>query len=311
MLPEFIKSFSIKRHWHVIVLLLASLFAVSSETSNFIIQNNAFVLVGDLDKKTKETHYSLDMIPVNEFDKSKSSAETYVRVDNYLRWVIFILLLVCAFRYLSVAVRQHDLLAIYQKMFVSKGSNPDQEIDKILEYISENIFKLNGADRVSIYKYNLSMDCFFRVGRFSADPIYRGGGRREYPNKASVILNAWEAPAGYFQHDRIPDFFKVKSNNGNHKKLKTYFENNSLGDFSVSKIRDMRMRSRCYHAAVITDPESSKKSAVIVFESTQPSRFKKRHVENLLSSEYGEIIRYLVYRRSVQLVQSLEPENES
>lgn len=236
MLPEKISRPSLKKYWHIIVLLLATTLAISSETATFLLGSNSVVIFfssedhearfeersnrdngrqarNDLDARVFSA-IDIRILPsanverfCSELDKSECRP-----LNSEIKLAIFILLVICAFRYWAVDIKNQELLDLYRKI-------------------------------------------------------------SEYKSKLDTL---------------------------------------GIGGYSLADLRNMRMKSRSYYAYIILEPETtSVKSAVIVFESLSKRRFNKRMLNSLLRSDAGNMLKHMVFRRSIQSSSDLDPTNVS
>lgn len=296
MLPEKMEQFSFRKSWHVIIILLATSLAVASETSNFLLNDTSIVWITSSkqdEKQIAREEKNLKWISSAEFQEQciASSENQCLKMNPYLRWVLLLVLFICAWRYWSLDNKNREILDIFREIFDNRGKNPDEEIDNTLKLIAVRRLKFHGEDRVSVYKYHRELSSFFRIGRFSTDPTFSGGGAKQYSKDKGVIAAAWKGDSCVAEN--VPAF-----QDGKIKDYKKYLDDRSIGNFSIKDIRTMRMRSRSFYAYTIHDSESIK-TAVIVFESTTPNRFSERTLRSFLTSEQGKILKQLICKRII------------
>src|SRR5690606_1075341 len=131
-----------------------------------------------------------------------------------------------------------------------------------------------------------------RVGRYSSDPSVVEGGRKQYSLDQGVIGATWKSVEGSQNIQDIPYFGKTEV-----PEWKAYLDKRGIGGLSMPELRRMRMRSRSYCTFIIHEPESFINCGVIVFESETPFRFTFKKLEKLLSTDFGNIVKYMVLRR--------------
>jgi hypothetical protein len=157
-----------------------------------------------------------------------------------------------------------------------------------LATLANDILHLDDTERITVYKHTGS--AFVILGRYSKNPEFAKRGRRGiYPDDEGCIGEAWRNGASFV--DDLPD--PSTEQDAYTRRLE--------GDWKIppATSRGFRMKSRCLAGLALEDPKGTRRTAVIVFESTLIGRFDMSVLRGTLASEEGShIVRFLEQRKA-------------
>lgn len=157
-----------------------------------------------------------------------------------------------------------------------------------------NFLNFSDTERINLYRHNGKH--FTMIARYSKNPIYCERGRVIYSDNEGCIGKAWSR--GYAWENNSPD----PSTDETH--YVEYMRSEWKMDETV--LRSLTMKSRNLYACAIDNFElPSRRSAVIVFESSERNRLNLNRLRSLISGDRFEHIRQLL-----ETMKSLEPSLE-
>lgn len=162
-----------------------------------------------------------------------------------------------------------------QKLASLRGEN--EVLKKLVEGFGRDLFdvwhmqlalwsrelEFGGEERISLYKH--SENRFIMLGRYSENGRYALKGRGVYPEDEGCIGEAWRSPNGYAGLDGLPD---------SEADPEGYLDDQQgRGKMPRGTMGLLRMKPRSIAAFSIMDETGTRRSAIIVFESTNPNKF--------------------------------------
>lgn len=140
-----------------------------------------------------------------------------------------------------------------------------------------------GGERVSLYKH--SEGRFIMLGRYSENAHFTSKGRGVYPADEGCIGRAWRSTDGYDGIDGLPD----PSDEAGYAQAQ--LEQCGMPGETVAKLR---MKPRSIAAFTIMDETGTRRSAIIVFESTNPNKFSALGLGEFLRGGKARLVTLLM-----------------
>lgn len=120
--------------------------------------------------------------------------------------------------------------------------------------------ELDDTFRISLYRYSAETRTFNMIGRYSRITKYAQVGRGIYPAEVGCIGEAWDSPNLEAIADDLPEaddeYIAVSCERWN---------------FDEETVKGLAMKSRSVYAFTIMDALNMDRTAVVVFESTEPN----------------------------------------
>jgi hypothetical protein len=176
-----------------------------------------------------------------------------------------------------------DQLEYAEALIQNFGSDYFDLWDNRLRVLSE-VLGFDARDRISVYRHQ--DNTFTMVGRYAVLPDYDKPGRGAYPVGQGVIGSAWRAGDGKCVVQDMPDPITD---------LESYCSR-SKDDWNLPSAvtKKLGMKSRSVAAFALNDHTNSTRSAIIVFESTEPGRFSVDTLEHHVNGTTGKDIAHLL-----------------
>lgn len=141
-----------------------------------------------------------------------------------------------------------------------------------------------GGERVSLYKH--SEGRFIMLGRYSENAQFASKGRGVYPADQGCIGRAWRSTDGYDGVDGLPD-------PAADARIYAQAQLDQCG-MPPETVADLRMKPRSIAAFTIMDETGTRRSAIIVFESTNPNRFSALGLGEFLRGGKARLVTLLM-----------------
>lgn len=176
------------------------------------------------------------------------------------------------------------IIEIVNKKTIKKLEEENEQYKILSETISENIKELfdgflykfatikadlENSERVTLYVHN-GDNSFIPFGRYSQNTKYSKSGRSKYPDNEGCIAKGWEK-TWYFDNE-----FPLDSKDYLNKNKDEYNIDNKV-------MKKLNMQSKLY--AVLRLDVLEKPMAVIVVESTNPTKFSEKKVKKILMDQ--------------------------
>jgi hypothetical protein len=134
------------------------------------------------------------------------------------------------------------------------------------------------TDRLTLYCHDTEISSFLNIFRICRNPDWQGHNRTSYPDNQGFISKAWRD--GRVFVDDLPDPVRQK---------KKYIRETSVFNFPESLHGILRMKSRLYAGWQITDGNGHRSLAVLMIESTEPSRWSEEELDKYFGSQQGKL----------------------
>ena len=164
----------------------------------------------------------------------------------------------------------------------------EQTIESISEYAKGYILDISESlkfgedrdtkDRITIYSHDEEEEVFAPTERYSRDPVLNKRGRGLYQDDEGCIAEAW----------RNEEWFIADSPNSDEEAFpdptvdrQEYIDRSEDYGLSPEQVKRMRMKSRLYYGRAIRGVRNAEPLAVIIVESTDPSRWSREELRTV------------------------------
>ncbi|MCI5049238.1 MAG: hypothetical protein MRY32_02765 [Rickettsiales bacterium] len=225
--------------------------------------------------------FNEDVVLMEGVSTSKGAISEYI--------VLAILLFANVHLWLNDATRSREI-KLYKGLLLS-SSPAEDKLNVYLAHLSKRRFNFGHSHRVSIYKYDKDLKCFFRVARHCQRVDWSDGGHREsYLSDKGIISKVWK-----------DEDFKIKGLPDREKNFYGYsmeLDREGVG-LPDDVLKKMRMPSRSYCGFKVHDPNEPHSLGVIIFESTKPNGLKYRRLKRFMHSSEGKLLAQLTESRKL------------
>jgi hypothetical protein len=148
------------------------------------------------------------------------------------------------------------------------------DISESLEFGEENDTK----DRITIYSHDETEEVFAPIERYSRDPVLSKRGRGLYPDDEGCIAKAYRDDEWFIADcpDSDEEAFPNPENDQDE-----YIRRSEQYGLDSNQVDRMRMKSRLYYGRAIRGMRNAKPIAVIIVESTNPSRWSREKLNSV------------------------------
>tara|TARA_A100001391_G_scaffold180042_2_gene145309 strand:+ start:532 stop:1377 length:846 start_codon:yes stop_codon:yes gene_type:complete len=163
-----------------------------------------------------------------------------------------------------------ERLALYE-------SNLENLIDGYLyHFATQRLCFGSGAgntDRISLYLHDHEQKCFYRLGRYSANPDYRKSDKGPYETHRGCIYEAWKDD--WFFDGSFPD----------PKRKQDYQRRQTEFSITNKMVKKFAMLPRMYCGCAIKSESGTENIAVLVIESTLHDKFTEQELQDALHTD--------------------------
>ncbi|ANL35142.1 hypothetical protein [Rhizobium phaseoli] len=185
-----------------------------------------------------------------------------------------------------LAVRNSELeeqLELANELIRNFGSDYFAIWDNRLKVLAE-VLGFDARDRISVYRHEGTT--FTMVGRFAMLPELDKPGRGFYPVDQGVIGAAWKSGTGKCIVQDLPD--PVHDIDGYCTRSRDEW------GLPIAITKKLSMKARSVAAFALNNHENAVRSAIVVFESTDPNRFSPDTLEQHIKGTTGKDIAHLL-----------------
>ncbi|NNH67523.1 hypothetical protein [Rhizobium laguerreae] len=176
-----------------------------------------------------------------------------------------------------------DQIETANELIRSFGSDYFDIWDNRLKVLAE-VLGFDARDRISVYRH--AGTTFTMVGRFAQLPELDRPGRGFYPIDQGVIGAAWKAGDGKCIVQDLPDPLH---------ELEAYCaRTRDEWGLPLTVTKKLSMKARSVAAFALNNHENAVRSAIVVFESTDPDRFSPELLEQHVRGTSGKDIAHLL-----------------
>jgi hypothetical protein len=149
-----------------------------------------------------------------------------------------------------------------------------ETIDALLHSLASGPLKFgeNGTytERISLYIHDEDFQKFIQLGRVSLNPDYCKLGKRVYAEDEGCLGYTWNNGEGFRNDYADPE-----------TDLAIYLEQMKHESLNKNVVKAFNMKSRLYYGYRVMDTKSRNCLAVIIVESTDPSRYSKEELHKV------------------------------
>jgi hypothetical protein len=151
-----------------------------------------------------------------------------------------------------------------------------ETIDALLHSLATGPLKFGekgaNTERISLYIHDAGCQKFIQLGRVSYNPEFGKLGKRLYSDNEGCLGLTWNNGEGFSDHYSNPE-----------TDLDTYLERMKRENINKTIVRAFNMKSRLYYGYRVMDVIDRNPLAVIIVESTDPSRYSKDELHKVFT----------------------------